>query len=383
MSFLIPLLASVVAAQTAFLYACLAASLVHFRFRRRVRKQAPRLTLIKPIKGLDEALDANLDSIVESDPSACLQVLIAMESAEDPAYPAARAFAERHKGRDISVLLTGESGPRMGKIHNMIVALPHAKHPAVIFSDADVRASAGLLEETAWALANGYDAVYGLPFHEWAPGLGGWQMMTAFNHSFCVPAALNFILRPVDFRFCAGGWMAFTRERIEKAGGLEPLAHEIADDFALSRQARLSGAKAYLLAEPARVRESGLSAKEAFAHLCKWASIIHWSLPWPFRLAPAVNLGVLSMVLWLTCELTGESVVWGRGLAAAAFISRGLVGFIQDAGLGGARLSWWGYPLLCFADLGSLVFWAAGLRSRVTWRGKTYRLHRGGRAEVI
>lgn len=377
------ILAGIVALQTACLYACLIATLCYFRRDRRLRRERPRLTLIKPIRGLDVGLAENLRSIVDADPSNGLQVLIAMEHPSDPAYPVAKAFAESHPNRDITLLITGDSGARMGKIHNMIEALPHAKHPAVIFSDADIKTTAGLLEETAWAFANGYDAVYGLPYHAWAPGLGGWQMMTAFNHNFCVPAALNFIVLPGHFHFCAGAWMAFTRERVEKAGGLEPLAHEIADDYALSRHARLSGAKAYLLSELAPVREAGSSPGDAFKHLCKWASIIHWSVPGPYRLAPAFNAGVLSVLLWLSCEYDGTNVGLGRGLAAFLFLSRGLVGFLQDYWVGSARMSWWGYCLLCFADLGSLIYWAAGLKSRVSWRGKTYRLHRGGRAEVL
>src|SRR5579885_372105 len=82
---------------------------------RRLAGFSSPLTMIKPIKGLDDELDANLESIVASDPEGRLQIVIAIESADDPAWPAARAFADRHPGRDIEVLRAGPSGDRMGK----------------------------------------------------------------------------------------------------------------------------------------------------------------------------------------------------------------------------------------------------------------------------
>src|SRR6185312_11075908 len=43
----------------------------------------------------------------------------------------------------------------------------------------------------ARAFADGADAVYAMPYHAAAPGLGGLWFMIAFNHAFCVPTALS------------------------------------------------------------------------------------------------------------------------------------------------------------------------------------------------
>ena len=75
----------------------------------------------------------------------------------------------------------------MGKVHNMIEALPRAKNGEVLFSDADTRISAPLLADAARAFVQGADAVYAMPYHAAAPGLGGMWYMIAFNHAFCVP----------------------------------------------------------------------------------------------------------------------------------------------------------------------------------------------------
>ncbi|MDE2510347.1 MAG: glycosyltransferase, partial [Elusimicrobia bacterium] len=162
------------------------------------------MTLIKPVKGLDDDMEEGFRSIVEADPSKSLQILIALETAEDPAYPFARAFADAHPDRDVEVVLTGPSGPRMGKIHNMIEAFPRARHDRVLFSDADVRITAALLSDTARAFDAGADAVYAMPYHAFVPGPGGWLFLVAFNYSFCVPVALSYRLGKL--RSFAGAW---------------------------------------------------------------------------------------------------------------------------------------------------------------------------------
>jgi ceramide glucosyltransferase len=197
--------------------ACVAASVARFRRPRACPAASRGFTLIKPVKGLDDLFEDNLESIAASDPGKALQTIVALESAEDPAHAAAKRFQARHPDRDIVVLLTGPSGGRMGKIHNMISALKAAKHDRVVFSDADVPATPGLVRETSLAFDEGCGAVFGLPVHARAGGAGGWLFMTAFNHFFCVPAALNYYAG--RYRFCAGAWMAFTKEALAEAGG--------------------------------------------------------------------------------------------------------------------------------------------------------------------
>lgn len=377
------LLAGAVSLWLALLWACLGASLLYFRRRAEARGPVLPMTLIKPVRGLDENLRENFESIAASESEGRLQVLIALESGEDPAYPVALDFAAAHPGRDISVVLTGPSRDRMGKIHNMIEALPRARHPYVIFSDADSRASPGLLCETGEAFARGYDAVFALPYHDPAPGLGGIMMAAAFNHCFCLPAALS--LRLGLFRSCAGAWMAYSREVLQRVGGLEQFSHSIADDLAISSRVLAAGAKPYLTREFARLRETGASFREVAAHLAKWAMIVRWALPWPslYLAMPLFNHGVLAVSLWLACEASGESLWLGRGLLLASLASRGLVAALQDILVGGIRMPWPHYLVVAFTDLGVLPFWVAGLRSTILWRGTRYRLHPGGRAEVL
>lgn len=382
MTLVITALACLVVFMILGLWASVAVSVYHFR-RDHAGPDEPLLpmTLIKPVRGLDEGMRENFEAIADSDPEKALQVIIALESDADPAAALARGFAAAHLARDILVLYTGPARGRMGKTHNMIEALCKAKHARVVFSDADIRTTPGLLRGTSQAFRDGYEAVFGLPYHVYVPDLGGWMFRVAFNHNFSIAAPLTYYLG--FFHFASGAWMAYTREVLERAGGLEPFARHIADDHAISDKVRRIGSRQYLLHELVPVSETGTTLPEAFWHLVKWCRIVHSTLPGIYFGLAVLNPGLVAVALWLLCEASQERPWLGRGLLAAFLISRSMVACLQDRLAARVRLPLWEYASLIVIDLGYLLFWVFGLRRRIVWRGVRYRLHSGGIAEVL
>lgn len=364
------------------IWAAAAASIWHFR-RRGVVSGLPLLpmTLIKPIRGLDDAMQRSFQSILAADPGKSLQLIIALETVADPAYPVACALRDGHPDRDIEVVLAGPSGGRMGKIHNMIEALPRAKHPIVIFSDADSCVSPALLAQTSDAFRAGCEACFGLPYHPPVPGVGGFLFQIAFNHSYSPTAVLASKLG--QLRFCAGAWMAYTKLALERAGGLEQFAHAIADDFAISWRVASLGLRRRLLREPVVVEETGTSAREAFTHIVKWLRIVRSCVPAAYFLTPLLSPGVCAAALWALCAAAGWRPELGLGLFAAAVLSRAATALWLDCGATRRRMSAAAYLAVAFVDLGMLGFWLLGFPSTISWRGTRYRLSWGGTAEVV
>ena len=104
MTLVITALACLVGIMILGLYASVAASVHHFR-REDGGPGEPLLpmTLIKPVRGLDDGMRENFEAIADSDPGKSLQVIIALESGEDAAAAVARSFAAAHGDRDILV----------------------------------------------------------------------------------------------------------------------------------------------------------------------------------------------------------------------------------------------------------------------------------------
>ncbi len=364
---------------SAGLWVCLWATRRHFRGAPAGPCALP-MTLIRPVRGRDDAMPAAFESLAQSDPGKTLQVLIALESDADPAWPAAVAFRDAHPDRDIEVVLTGPPRGRMGKIHNMIEALPLAKRDFVLFSDADVRVTRALLADAERAFRGGADAVYGMPVHDAAPGLGGWWLVVAFNHAYALPAALT--ARLGFLRSYAGAFWGIRRDALSRLGGLEPFSHAIAEDLSLGLAGAAAGLRQELLRAPCRLSETGTEAPRVFAHLAKWGAVIFWTWPALWLLAPLASpvLQALAAAAWAAAR--GDSLALPLSALAAAGASRVLVGFLQDRFFG-VRAAAWKYPSLAVADLGALVLVPLGLRPTALWRGTRYRLRLGGRAEVV
>lgn len=337
-------------------------------------------TLIKPVKGLDDGLEANFESIASADPGRLIHTVIALESADDPAYPVAEAFRKRHPERAIDVVFSGPNPGRMGKTHNMMAGLARARHDHVVFSDADSETTPELARQTALAFAGGREAVFALPRHARGDGLGDLLLESAVNHAFGPASALAWRLGA--FQGCSGAWMGYSKSAIARVGGLQSIERAIADDFALSTRVMATGAPAALLSAPVPLRETGRGALQACARLSKWAAIIRACVPRLYAASPLLNPGLLALALLALCETTHRHVALGRALAALTFAARAAGSFATDAATLGAGAPW-RYVVFAFSDLAALVVWISGWRSTVAWRGVRYRLKAGGEAEVL
>jgi ceramide glucosyltransferase len=353
------------------------------RFYRRSAPEAPLdpFTVIKPIKGLDDGLESNLRTLLDSDSEGRLQVIFALETKDDPAYPIVTRAAAAYPGRDVEVVLTGPSGTRMGKIHNMIEALPKAKHPFVIFSDADVRVDRPVLLETSRLFREGADAVYATPYADGPFTPEGFLMAAALNQALAVPGALAYRIK--KFRSFSGAWMGFRRSALEKVGGLEPFAYSIVDDFKLGEALRKSGARIELLKRIVIVREKASTPKETFEHLWKWLTVVRHGAFQLYLGMPLVNQVLLSAVAAVLWTLMGWAPL-GILLFLAASATRSLGAYAQDKSLLDSAFPKWMYAQLPLIDLVHPLFWTAALFSRrVAWRGKNYLLASGGRIDAV
>jgi ceramide glucosyltransferase len=343
------------------------------------KRPLPEMTLIKPVRGLDDAMRGGFESIFAADYEKNLQVIVALEDIADPAYPFVSRLAIDHPDRDITILLTGPSGDRMGKVHNMIGALARAKHPYIVFSDADSRITPRLLDETRLAFAEGCEAVFAFPYHPAGSGLGGFLFAIAFNQAFAPLVSLACRLGLPNFG--AGAWMGCTKSVLERIGGLEKFAHAIADDFAISRAVSKLGVKTRLVSEPVFVEETGTAPAEAVVHLMKWGAIIHSCAPLGFLFLPLANPTLAACACW--AALPQEYARFGPMLLTAVLIFRLISGWMIDFFAWKKTMRPWNYFGLAFIDLGVLAFWVLGFRSTIAWRGKRYRLFWGGLSEVL
>ncbi|MBI3549654.1 MAG: glycosyltransferase [Elusimicrobia bacterium] len=369
------------AAMTAALLACVAASASFFR-RDTGRGPVDPFTVIKPLRGAEAGLEDRLRSLLEADEQGVLQVLFAVESADDPAYAAAARVAAEYPKRDARVVVTGPSGARMGKMHNLIEAYKHARHAAVVFSDSDVATDRALLVETTRALRAGAGAASAIPDASGARRAADVLVGVVFNHYFCAPCALLYKLGLVTA--FAGSWMAFTKETIARIGGLERYERAAADDFSMGLAAQVLGAKTVLLPRQAALFERGGSLVETARHMLKWLKVGRWSAPPVYAALPLINGLLSACALCLLHAARFGELGWTARLLAGTAFARAVGAWVYDLACSGRRFPSWAYPAIPVLDVAGMALWAIGLfADTIEWRGKTYIILPGGSLEVV
>jgi ceramide glucosyltransferase len=124
--------------------------------RRGARRLAPlpSLIVVRPIRGLDPGLAANVRAALAQRYPGALETIFVLDDTSDPAYPVVRRLVDASSAR-ARVVIAGPIPPgRTGKLHAMIEGLRAARLDArlVGFADSDTRPAPTLLAELARAV---------------------------------------------------------------------------------------------------------------------------------------------------------------------------------------------------------------------------------------
>lgn len=345
------------------------------RFTRRpasVPRRRPPISVLKPLAGAEPLLEEALASLCRQDYPE-FQIVCGARDATDPALTIARRLAARFPDRDITLVHgPGPIEAANRKIANLINMLKAARHETLVIADADVHAPPGYLDAIAAALeipgTGLVTTLYtGLPS---APGWVAKLGASGITHGF-LPSAL--LARALGRQDALGATLALRRDVLARAGGLEALADELADDAVLGRRVAALGLGVRLAATVpgTTVPERQLGA--LFRHELRWgrtmrslvpagyaASCIRYPIPWAL----------------LTIAVSGGAA-WSLALLLLAWAVRAIAMRGIDRSLGLAPvLPIWLIPARDALSLAVLLVSYAG--DRVEWRGAVLRAGRPG-----
>jgi ceramide glucosyltransferase len=335
-------------------------------FRRPVSKpplDRPKITLMKPLHGLDPLLEVALESTFHQDyPD--YQIVFGLQDPLDPARPLVEALMARYPERDCALVIDATEHGANRKVSNLINMRRAAKHDLLIISDADIHVPKDFLSSVVAALevpnTGLVTTLYtGLPAVAGLPAIFG---ASQINHVFLTGTLLARVFGRQD---CLGVTMALTSRTLDAVGGFESLLPHLADDNVLGRKVRALGMDVGLArAMPATsIPETDFAA--LWRHEMRWArtiralvpagyaaSILQYPLAWSLI---ALALSGFAPAFWL---------VFAAFVACRYALARGVERAMGLPKLGDA----W---LLVLRDCFSFaVFLGSFASNRVTWRGR-------------
>ena len=331
---------------------------------------APALTLLKPLRGAEPGLQANLESFLAQDYAGEAQMVLGAQDPDDPALEAVRAVQRAHPDADIAVVVDPRVYGANRKVSNLINMLAEARHETLVLSDADIAVQPDYLGRIAAALAEpGVGAV--TCYYRGAARAGAASVLAAMGVSYGFLPNVIFGVALGLAKPCMGSTIALKRAVLDEIGGFESLNDVLMDDYDIGRAVRARG---HRVAIPAFLVDHGCSEaslSEVLAHEMRWAVTVR-------VIDPAGYIGslVTHALVWAligTALLAGGPIGWA--VVALALASRLWLKWRIDHAAGASS----GPALLLpLRDIMSFAIFLGSLFARaVYWRGERFRVSSG------
>jgi len=331
--------------------------------------QPEPISVLKPLAGLDDGLEENLRTFFTQEYPQ-FEIVFAVRDASDPCVPLVRRLSAEYPHVPSQLLLVGEPPYPHAKVYSLARMLAEARHDLVVMSDSDIRVGPDLLSVVAAEFADGQTALATCPYRAIA-GRSFWSRLEALgmNTNFWQGVLTARLL--AGMKFAVGPTIAGRRRAIEAIGGIERVKDYIAEDFDLGRLMAEAGQRVILSSYVIEHRIGSESMETNFKHRIRWGRTSRRSRP--FGYIGQIFTYPIPVAL-LLCVVLGQA--WPVVAVAASF--RYASAWMISQVVLGARPNW---LLLPVEDVLGFLFWMAGFfGNTITWRGRTYRIDRQGRA---
>jgi ceramide glucosyltransferase len=345
------------------------------RLRRRTpgepasRQNLPAVSLVRPLCGIDNHAADTLSSTFALDYPRC-EILFCVASAKDPVVALIEAMMAEHVGAGAKLLIGDERVSPNPKLNNVLKGWRAASHDWIVLADANVlmphdyieRLFAGWREDTGLVASPPIGAQ---PQGFWA------ELECAFLNTY--QARWQYIADAFGLGFAQGKTMLWRRADLERAGGIEALAKEVAEDAASTKIVRGAGLKVRLVDRPFAQPLGYRSAAEVWNRQLRWARLRRASF-FVYFLPEALSGGVLPM---LALAVAAPAFALPPALSV---VFLGLFWYGAETLL--AVTAGWHvsarYPLHCLArDLLLPVLFVSALRGDdFVWRGNEMQVER-------
>ncbi|GAB5047223.1 ceramide glucosyltransferase [Thermodesulfovibrio sp. TK110] len=194
-------------------------------------KHLPPISIIKPLKGLDDNLFDNLESFCKQD-YPHYEVILSIEDRNDPAFRVAEKIRNKYPSL-VKIIIDNSSKALNPKVKNMIAAYRESNYEYFLISDSNVFVDSDYLRKTVSAMDENTGLVTNLIVGVRGKSIGAKLENLQLN---------SFILLSVCFldKFlrmpCSIGKSMLMRKRdFEEIGGFNAVGNVLAEDYMLGK----------------------------------------------------------------------------------------------------------------------------------------------------
>jgi ceramide glucosyltransferase len=344
-------------------------------FVRLQRKAPPRLgnyppvSLVRPLCGIDNYATETLRSTFELDYPGC-EILFCVAEAIDPVLPLIKDLMAAYPAVEARLLIGDDRVSANPKLNNVVKGWRAASHDWVVIADSNVLMPRDYIQRllASWRADTGLVAsppIGSRPRGFWA------EIECAFLNTY--QARWQYIVDSFGRGFAQGKTMLWRRADLERAGGIEALGREVAEDAAATKIVRGAGLRVRLVDRPLAQPLGRRKASEVWNRQLRWARLRRASF-FIYFLPEILSGGVLPIIC---AAIAAHALGWPVLPFIVAFA---LLWYGSEMAL--AAASGWHvsplHPLYGFVrDLMLPALFVAALRGNdFIWRGNAMQVER-------
>jgi ceramide glucosyltransferase len=202
------------------------------------------VSILKPLKGLDDGLFDNLESFCNLD-YPHYEIIFALQNQNDPAHKVVKKIKEKYPSKDITIVVEHCDEGLNLKVNNLIPAYKRAKYDLILISDSNVRVEKDYLAAITRHMA---DPSVGL-VSNMIRGVSGRSLGAVMENlhlnSFIV-GSVCFLDKYLKMPCVVGKSMLMKKAELEAIGGFRSVKDFLAEDYIIGERIHALGKKVVL-----------------------------------------------------------------------------------------------------------------------------------------
>lgn len=332
----------------------------------------PPISIIKPLKGLDDNLFDNLESFCKQEYPE-YEVILSLQDYNDPAYRVAEKIRNKYPEL-VKITLDNSSTALNPKVKNMISAYQESKYDYFLISDSNVYVEPDYLKRTVSAMTSDTGLVTNLIMGVGGKTLGA-KLENLQLNSFVI-ISVCFLDKFLKMPCSIGKSMLMRKSDFEQIGGFNAVKNVLAEDYLIGKLMHEKGKKVKLCSYIIKNVNEYWSLRRFLNRHTRWAKI-RWKIAgWKYLTEPLSNPVFISSIVPLLDGFSKISITMFIAVATIKIAFDLYINRLMQTSTGLSGI------LIPLKDLITGLIWLAPLIScKLNWRGNTYKI--GKETEII
>lgn len=339
------------------------------RFRCPARKapleapdNAPPVTLIRPVCGIDNFAEETLGSGFRLDYPR-YEIILCVADPHDPVVPLLNRLCATYPQVPSRIMLGDVQVSSNPKLNNCVKGWRAAAHEWVVMADSNVLMPADYLQRCLAAWKPNTGLVCSTPIGS-QPGNVWAELECGFLNT--LQARWQYVGEVLGLGFAQGKTMLWRRDFLNRHGGIDALAAEIAEDAASTKLVRRQGLHVHLVDSPFEQPLGIRRLHEVWARQVRWARLRRKTFPAFF----ALEIFTGCLLTAIATAYAASVYDYNAALASTLVVAIWMAAEVQLAVAAEWRVTVWSPVIWLLRDLALPFLYVSGwLADDFVWRG--------------